>query len=170
MKTVLAIFLVSILACGTASAKSAGDCHQELKAICKDKMGNDKFECMRSGVETLDEECKKMITAGKEKFMAGKGHPCMAEREKCKDAGGGHEKVMKCLMEKRAELSDACKKHLDEKVKEHPCLEDRMKFCADVQPGEGRIIKCLKDNKDKLSEACKAKAEKENKDDALSAE
>lgn len=155
MKTA-AILLISIFTFSQAYAKTAGDCHKELKDMCKEKMGKEKFECMRNGADKLDDECKKMITAGKEKFNSGvQGHPCAAEREKCKDAGGGHEKVMKCLLEKRAELSDGCKNHIDDKMKTMPCFEDKIKFCGDIKPGGGRIVNCLKANNDKISQQCK---------------
>jgi Golgi apparatus protein 1 len=95
----------------------------------------------------------------------GKEHPCRTDLEKCKDSGGGHDKVMKCLFEKRAELSESCKKHLDDKLKENPCMEGRMKFCGDVKPGEGRIFECMKKNAGDLSAACKEKVEKGKKDD-----
>ena len=50
MKAIIAAFLVSFFSVTVVYAKSAGDCRQELKEMCKDKSGRDKFDCMRSGV------------------------------------------------------------------------------------------------------------------------
>ncbi len=87
--------------------------------------------------------------------------PCKVDKEKyCKDIKPGEGRIIKCLKEKEAELSPACKTHFEtitNKVKENStkCKDDRKKFCKDVKPGEGRIIKCLKEKEAELSPACK---------------
>lgn len=165
MKTTLLIFLTSFFAVTTSFAKTPGDCHRELKEQCKDKKHKDRFECMRNGVANLDSECQKLINEKKEQFSAGGDHPCKADRDKCKDTGGGHALVMKCLLDKKAELSESCKKHIEEKMAKMPCFEDRNKYCKDVKVGEGRIHECLNANLDKLSPACKEKVSKNKKEE-----
>lgn len=87
--------------------------------------------------------------------------PCKSDREKfCKDVKPGQGRIIKCLKEKEAELSPACKTHFETKVNQvrenhSKCKDDRKKFCKDVKPGEGRIIKCLKEKEAELSPACK---------------
>jgi hypothetical protein len=159
-----AVLLVSLFIISPAIAKTPSECHGALKEMCSDKKGKEKFECMKSNIDKLDEECRKMVNSGKEKFAAVHDHPCMSDMDKCKDGGGGHEKVMKCLLCKRGELSDSCKKHLDDKMKEMPCFEDKMKYCESAKPGpEG--FECMKKNIDKLSPACKEKIAKGKKED-----
>jgi len=158
------VVLISIFAM-VAFAKTASDCHTELKNMCQDKQGSAKFDCMKAGVDKLDAECKTLITAGKEKFMAAHEFPCAADRDKCKEAGFDHEKMMKCFFEKRAELTDNCKKHLDDRLKERPCLEDRYHLCGDIPTGGGKVYECLKKNTDKLTAACKDKLGKSKKAD-----
>lgn len=87
--------------------------------------------------------------------------PCKADREKfCKGVKPGEGRIIRCLKEKEAELSPACKTHFEEKANQAKennakCKDDRKKFCKAVIPGEGRIIKCLKEKEAELSPACK---------------
>lgn len=152
------IFLMSSLLVGSAWAKKPADCHRELKALCKSKMGTKEFfSCMKENVQKLDEECQGIIDKGKKRFKTvASDHPCLVDREKCKDSGGGHVKMMKCLLDKRAELSDSCKHHIEEKVLKVPCFEERLKFCDHIEPGEGRIYGCLKAKEKQLSDVCKS--------------
>jgi len=90
------------------------------------------------------------------------GGPCKADIEKfCKDVKPGEGRIMKCLKEHDAELSEACKNR-GEKMKaamekaQDACQADIETFCKDVKPGQGRIMKCLKEHDAELSEPCKA--------------
>ena len=90
------------------------------------------------------------------------GGPCKADAEKfCKDVKPGEGRIMKCLKEHDAELSETCKKS-GEKMKQmmekaqEACKADVEKFCKDVKPGGGAIMKCLKEHDAELSEPCKA--------------
>ena len=113
--------------------------------------------------------------------------PCKADMEKfCKGVEPGEGRVVKCMKEHEAELSEGCKKvagkmgEMKEKMKDAAgaCKADKEKFCKDVEPGEGRIIKCLKEHEAELSEACKAqkgrkhdgKGEKKDKKDKKTGE
>lgn len=73
------------------------------------------------------------------------------------EKGGG--RIVKCLKDHQADLSDACKAQLTA-VQAHQgehkaCAADAQKLCGEVQPGEGRIAKCLKQHEADLSAACK---------------
>lgn len=94
-------------------------------------------------------------------FADGKNKPCKEDREKfCKDVKQGGGRIIKCLKDNEANLSESCKAHLA-KMKQtfdearNACKEDRDKFCKDVKPGQGRILKCLKENETSLSDSCK---------------
>ncbi len=104
--------------------------------------------------------------------------PCKADMEKfCKDVKAGEGRIMKCMKEHEAELSEACKKKAGEKKegmgKRHQgteaCKADVEKFCKDVSPGEGRIVACLKSHEPELSEACKAEKGKAHSDPKMEA-
>jgi len=90
---------------------------------------------------------------------AGSG-PCAQDIQKlCPGIEPGGGKVMQCLHEHAAEVSDACKVRLQqgkEKVKDkmQSCRDDAQKYCKGVQPGEGKIIECLKSCQNELSPAC----------------
>jgi cysteine rich repeat protein len=88
---------------------------------------------------------------------AQQGGPCAEDMQKfCKDVKPGGGAKMKCLHEHQAELSDACKKHLDEaQHAQGPCRADVEKFCKDVKPGGGRIQDCLYQHQADLSPGCK---------------
>lgn len=166
MRFTLVILIVSLLSVNTASAKTAKDCHRELKQACKTKKGKARLDCMREGATTLlDQECQTIINDAKDKFNAGGEHPCKLDRDKCPDEGGGPMKVIKCLLDRRAELSDSCKKHIDDRLAERPCTEDRLKHCTDIKVGEGRVYSCLKSNEASLTAACKEKLAKSKKTD-----
>jgi hypothetical protein len=87
--------------------------------------------------------------------------PCKNDRLKfCKDVKVGSGRIIKCLKEHEAELSESCKTFRTTKMNEAKenhgkCKADRKKFCKDVKAGEGRIIKCLKEHEVELSVDCK---------------
>jgi hypothetical protein len=68
---------------------------------------------------------------------------------------------VKCLKEKEAEVSAACKEHREKmkgamKEAHAACEDDVATLCSGVEKGKGRVMKCLKENKEKVSESCKA--------------
>jgi hypothetical protein len=100
-----------------------------------------------------------------------KGGVCAPDVEKfCKDVeprGGG---LRKCLEEHKADLSPACKDHVDKvaaraakrreenqarrEARHKACKDDIAKFCKDVRGG-GKVRDCLNQHVSELSDACK---------------
>ena len=87
--------------------------------------------------------------------------PCAADAKKfCKDAKPGGGRIMQCMKQHEAELSQACKDHQQmmkaEMEKIHQaCHGDVEKLCKDVKPGGGRIAHCLKEHEQQVSPECK---------------
>jgi hypothetical protein len=87
--------------------------------------------------------------------------PCAEEIAKhCKEVKPGGGRILNCLDEHQKELSDSCRKKLEESKKklmeaQQACTGDMEKFCKDVQPGEGRILRCLREHTHELSSACR---------------
>lgn len=87
--------------------------------------------------------------------------PCQEDvRKYCAKVKPGRGRMSRCLKEHDADLSQACKAHL-ENMREHmleareACSDDAKKFCEDAKPGQGRIVACLKSHENELSDACK---------------
>jgi hypothetical protein len=95
--------------------------------------------------------------------------PCTGDEKRfCKDVEPGGGRLLQCLQEHQAELSDTCKLSL--KAAKIPaqaqgggelqmCEGDRDKFCTGVQPGDWRILKCLQAHEQGLSDACRKSLE-----------
>lgn len=91
--------------------------------------------------------------------------PCKADVEKfCAEVEPGEGRIVKCLKENEAKLSEECKKnkeHMKEEIKakvhevKEACSEDIKKLCPSEKPGKGRVLHCLKDNEASLSKECK---------------
>ena len=94
--------------------------------------------------------------------FAQEGRPCAGDVAKfCGDVKSGEGRLIKCLKEKKDQLSPECKAHVakvKDKLKEvhKACEDDLTMFCAGVEPGEGRIMKCMREHKAELSSKCKA--------------
>lgn len=89
-------------------------------------------------------------------------NPCQGDIEKfCKNVEPGGGRIIQCLKQNEASLSDACKKAKVEKMEKFQglrdaCAEDVTKLCGSVAgAGPGKVRRCLRDNKDKVSTACK---------------
>jgi len=93
---------------------------------------------------------------------------CKADREKfCKGVEMGQGRLMKCMDEHASELSEGCKKFMNERTEKRSqrkqkiekmislCELDFVKFCKDAKKGQGRKWKCLLEHEDELSSQCK---------------
>jgi len=93
------------------------------------------------------------------------GFECMGDAQKfCPGIMPGDPRLLECLKEHEAELSDPCKAKGEELKKElssldQVCAGDLQKFCAAAGPAPADRIRCLKTNKAQLSADCKAKLE-----------
>jgi hypothetical protein len=97
------------------------------------------------------------------------GGACKGDIEKfCAGIEKGEGRIMKCLHDKRDQISEECKAQA-EKMKEamsdirEACQEDVVKFCSEVKPGKARIMNCMKEHKADLSDGCKAVMETKKK-------
>ncbi|TBR26026.1 hypothetical protein EPO15_01060 [bacterium] len=178
MKTLLAL---SFLVLAVPAFAESGPCKEDMERLCKgvEHGGGAVKKCMKEHEAELSEGCRAMIGKMKEKAAEKKDaaeEACKADKEKfCKDVEPGEGRIMKCLKEHDAELSESCKamsgkiKEKHEKMKAmkekgEACKADKEKFCKDVKPGEGRIVECLKAHEAELSEGCrKTKGEKHEK-------
>ena len=94
-------------------------------------------------------------------FSASQRQACAADFQKlCADVMPGGGRIVTCLREHAASLSEACRAAIDEAAAERDakrkaCEADYRKFCADVAPGGGEIVKCLKTHTDQLDAACR---------------
>jgi hypothetical protein len=80
-------------------------------------------------------------------------------RRLCQNVPVGGGRVQACLQQHQAELSDACRKKLDElgaEVKSLAvvCRWDIGRLCSGVSPGGGRVLNCLRRNESNLSREC----------------
>lgn len=170
-KAILLAVLAFAAAPSSVRAEETGPCKADMEKFCKGvEPGEGRHKkCLKEHEAELSEGCKQMagkMAERKEKMDAAK-EACKADKEKfCKGVEPGEGRLMKCMKEHEAELSEGCRKvsgEMKEKMKEkmkgasEACKADKEKFCKDVEPGEGRIVKCLKEHEAELSEACKAR-------------
>ena len=87
--------------------------------------------------------------------------PCKEEVQRvCPDVKPGEGRVVRCLEEKKADLSPACRDFLQQRRAEYrtarvACADDMKRLCAGIRPGQGRIAACLRRHEADLSPACK---------------
>lgn len=97
--------------------KGNGPCREDMEKFCSeagDEKGA-KMKCMMEHKEELSAECKEMHSKAKEALSEVR-EACKEDVKKlCGDVESGEGRIMKCLREKRAELSDACKSEMKEK-------------------------------------------------------
>ena len=158
---VLSAFLLSGFA-GTAGAQPADPgaaCRADAQKFCKDvKPGGGRIvQCLAQHESELSAPCRKRMAEGKQRVEEF-AEACKADAAKvCKDVQPGEGRVVRCLVERKDQLSPACRQRIVEGEQAHPCHADAIRLCKGVQPGEGRIAECMKRNEGKLSPACKAR-------------
>jgi hypothetical protein len=87
--------------------------------------------------------------------------PCQEDVQRlCADVKPGQGRMARCLREKEAEVSPACREFLKQRRSEFraartACADDMKRLCADVRPGQGRVAACLKRHEAELSPECK---------------
>jgi Cysteine rich repeat len=86
--------------------------------------------------------------------------PCAADTAKfCAGVQKGGARVVKCLADHTAQLSDTCKAHLArieaQREVHKACAADTQKFCKGVNVGDARVAKCLEEHEASLSAECK---------------
>jgi len=92
--------------------------------------------------------------------------PCAADVQKlCAGVQPGGGRIRDCIRQHESELSEACKKNIQEKGQQmeeawKACKPDVEKLCKDVAPGGGRVAACLKTHEKAVSPACKQEVAK----------
>jgi len=90
---------------------------------------------------------------------------CKADVDKfCAQVKPGGGRIVQCLKQNEAQLSDSCKERMkmaqaEMKEIKDACADDVQQYCAGMKPGGGRIAHCLKAHQDKLSAECKTALE-----------
>jgi len=86
---------------------------------------------------------------------------CQAEIEKfCKEVRPGEGRVLNCLKENDAGLSDVCRAHVNAMLQYTACIDDAMRLCPGMQPGVDKGIACLRAHISDLSTECKRELHK----------
>ncbi len=90
-----------------------------------------------------------------------KGEACQAEMDQfCKDVQPGEGRVIKCLRDHDANLSDKCRAYVNTASQYMACLDDVVRLCPRTQPGGARGLACLRAHMTDLSTACKRELER----------
>ena len=181
LEKILAFTAAAVIAAAFSAPRvfaQDGACKADIEKLCKDVQPGKGgiMKCLKEHKTELSAECLAGIKERREGKNGGAGggtkgemkaamkemnEACKADLDKlCKDVKPGEGRLIKCLKDNEAALSDVCKAKLAEQkekaMKERPCMADMEKFCKDVKPGEGRIIECMKSHEADLSAACKA--------------
>ena len=89
------------------------------------------------------------------------GGPCTAEIDKfCKDVKPGEGRLIKCLREHDADLSDACRADVNTFSQYQACLDDTVRLCPGMPPSGAQVIKCLRTHKNDLSTECQTELDR----------
>ena len=92
---------------------------------------------------------------------AGKGETCRAEVDKlCQGVQPGEGRLVKCLKEHDADLSDACRAYINLISQYMACMDDSVRLCPGMEPGGGRSMQCLRTHMTDLSTECKLELKK----------
>ncbi len=85
-----------------------------------------------------------------------KDEACRAEMDElCKDVERGEGRIIKCLREHDAKLSDKCRAYVNTASQYMACIDDAARLCPRAQPGGARGLACLRAHMSDLSTACR---------------
>lgn len=94
-------------------------------------------------------------------LAAAKSETCRAEVDKlCQGVQAGEGRLVKCLKDHDADLSDACRGYVNLISQYMACLDDSLRLCPGIEPGGGRAMKCLRTHMTDLSSECKLELKK----------
>jgi len=154
--------LIAALAASFAAPLMAQDeaCKADIEKLCKDVQPGEGgiMQCLKEHQAELSAPCK----AAGEKMRAGKEamkEACKADFDTlCKGVEPGEGRLIKCLKENEAKLSETCKsvmaKEKEKMMKNNPCAADEEKFCKESKGKDRRA--CMMAHEKDFSEACKA--------------
>jgi len=118
MKKYMIFAIAALIGASAISAK--GECREDREKLCANVIkGNHKgmWQCMKEHEAELSEGCKNHIAQVREKSRDIK-KACKADYKKlCKQVKAGEGRIIKCLKENEAQLSEACKGALTLPVK-----------------------------------------------------
>ncbi len=110
MQKSLLLAVAAVLSVTAISAK--GECRADREKFCANVIkGNHKglWQCMKEHENELSEQCKNHIAQVREKSRDIK-KACKADYKKlCKQVKSGEGRIIKCLKENEAQLSEDCK-------------------------------------------------------------
>ncbi len=90
-----------------------------------------------------------------------KDEACRAEMDEfCKDVERGEGRIIKCLREHDAKLSDKCRAYVNTASQYMACIDDVARLCPRTQPGGARGLACLRAHTSDLSTGCKRELER----------
>jgi hypothetical protein len=98
-------------------------------------------------------------------LLAVADHPCLADADRlCRGVEPGGGRVVRCLKQHEADLSQACKdnrKTFRERVEQirETCNADAEKFCSAVVANRGAVARCLRGRLTQLSDPCRKSLE-----------
>lgn len=112
---------ISMVASANHERMHEGPCKADVEAYCKDVTpgGGAIIKCLKDNEAKLKPECVAHLKAAKEAMKDVK-EACHEDFEKfCHDTKPGRGRVMKCMKEHKAELSEGCKNEIEEKKAAH---------------------------------------------------
>lgn len=106
------LFVIAAALLSAAAIYPKGECKADREKLCADVIrGNHKgmWQCMQQHEAELSEGCKNHIAQVREKSRDIK-KACKADYKKlCKQVKPGEGRIIKCLKDNEAELSEGCK-------------------------------------------------------------
>lgn len=96
-----------------ASARADGPCKQDRETLCKDMKGKDMMKCMHENKDKVSPACKEQMEKMKDHMKEAR-EACHDDVAKfCGDVKPGKGAIMKCLHDKKDQLSAECRAEMD---------------------------------------------------------